>query len=538
MTHRNRLIRQKPHGFSLRKSPAAAAAIGIALVAAVIVAFAVSTSRGAIPPARLAVRQYGPADISAINHIVFLIKENRTFDNYFGTFPGADGATQGTISTGQVIPLGHLPDSTPRDIDHSFSAAVTGIDGGKMDKFNLINGANVNGDFLSYTQFVESDIPNYFTYARNFVLGDRMFSSLTGPSFPNHLYSVGAQSGGAINNPLKGNWGCDAAAGTTVQVMDSGGNITTQFPCFDFKTLTDSLQTAGLTWKYYAPGQGQPGYVWNILNAVQHVRNTSLWTTNVVPETQFVTDAMNGNLPNVCWIVSGATSEHPPDSSCVGENWTVQQINAIMQGPDWNSSAIFLTWDDFGGFYDHVPPPKVDNFGFGPRVPLMIISPFAKQGFVTHTQYEFSSLLKFAEKRFNLPPLTVRDTDANDMTDAFDFTQNPRAPMILQTRQCVSSAGTPSISSVEIFYKQKPQMNFFFADSKWKKYTINLQGGNFGPQAEVLINNAPADTVTFIDSQQLVAAVAGGRVPGPGTITIQVRRANGLLSNIVNVPSQ
>jgi len=238
---------------------------------------------------------------------------------------------------GQVIQLGHLPDKTPRDIDHSYSAATTAIDAGKMDKFDLIHGGNVNGDFLAYTQFVESDIPNYFTYARNFVLGDRMFSSLTGPSFPNHLYSVGAQSGGAINNPAKGNWGCDAAAGTTVQVMDSAGNISTQFPCFDFMTLTDSLQTAGHTWKYYAPGQGQPGYIWNILNAIQHVRNTQLWTANVVPETQFVNDAMNGNLPNVCWIVSGATSEHPPDSSCVGENWTVQQINAIMQGPDWNS---------------------------------------------------------------------------------------------------------------------------------------------------------------------------------------------------------
>jgi phospholipase C len=519
------------------KSPAVTG-LGIALLGAAILTFALSTSGGAARAVHSATRQDTAADISSIQHIVFIIKENRTYDNYFGTFLGGDGATHGTISTGQVIPLGHLPDRTPRDIDHSFNAAVTGIDGGRMDRFDRIQGANVNGDYLAYTQFVESDIPNYFTYAKNFVLGDRMFSSLTGPSFPNHLYTVGAQSGGAINNPAKGDWGCDAAAGTTVQVMDATGKISTQFPCFDFTTLTDSLQTAGLTWKYYAPTKGEPGYIWSILNAVQHIRNTQLWTTNVVPETQFVTDALNGNLPNVCWIVSGSTSEHPPDSSCVGENWTVQQINAIMQGPDWNSSAIFLTWDDFGGFYDHVAPPKVDNFGFGPRVPLLIISPFAKQGFVSHTQYEFSSLLKFAERRFNLPALTTRDTDANDMTDAFDFSQSPRAPMILQTRQCSSTPDTPSISSVAIFYKQRPPMDFFFADSKWKKYTIDLEGGNFGPQAEVLINNAPADNVMFVDSQQLVASVAGGRVPGPGTITIQVRRANGLLSNIINVPSE
>src|SRR5260370_3633596 len=134
------------------------------------------------------------------------------------------------LSTGRVIPLGHLPDKTPRDISHAFNAAVTAIDGGKMDKFDIISGGNVNGDYLAYTQFVETDIPNYFAYARSFVLGDKMFSSLTGPSFPNHLYTVGAQSGGAINNPLKGNWGCDAVAGPTVQVMDAGGNITTTFP--------------------------------------------------------------------------------------------------------------------------------------------------------------------------------------------------------------------------------------------------------------------------------------------------------------------
>jgi len=415
-------------------SPFGAAALGIAVLALIGMFLAMPVSRP-VAEARphIVGRQVGAADMSVIQHIVFIIKENRTYDNYFGTFPGGDGATQGTISTGQVIPLRHLPDTTPRDIDHSFAAANTGIDGGKMDKFDLIHGANVNGDYLAYTQFVESDIPNYFTYARNFVLGDRMFSSLTGPSFPNHLYTVGAQSAGAINNPAGGNWGCDAVAGTRVQVMDSSGKISTQFPCFDFKTLTDSLDTSGLTWKYYAPAEGQPGYIWSILNAVQHIRNTQLWTTNVVPESQFVTDALNGNLPSVCWIVSGPTSEHPPDSSCVGENWTVQQINAIMQGANWNSSAIFLTWDDFGGFYDHVPPPKVDSFGFGPRVPLLIISPFAKQGFVSHTQYEFSSLLKFAERRFNLPPLTSRDTEANDMTDAFDFDQGPRPPLILDT---------------------------------------------------------------------------------------------------------
>jgi hypothetical protein len=138
----------------------------------------------------------------------------------------------------------------------------------------------------------------------------------------------------------------------------------------------------------------------------------------------------------VSWLVTGAGSEHPPNTACLGENWTVTQLNAIMNGPDWNSTAIFITWDDFGGFYDHVPPPQVDGFGLGMRVPLLIISPYAKAGYISHTQYEFASILKFIETRFGLPPMATRDANANDMTDSFDFTQTPRAPLILQTRTC------------------------------------------------------------------------------------------------------
>ena len=373
-----------------------------------------------------------------IQHIVYIIKENRTFDNYFGKFPGADGATSGTISTGRVIPLGQAPDRTPRDIDHSFQAALKAMDGGKMDQFDLIGGGNQNGDFLAYTQYTEADIPNYFAFASNFVLADHMFSSLHGPSFPNHLYTVGAQSGGAINNPTSsGVWGCDAPDTSSVQVMDNVGNITRQFPCFDFQTIADTLEARGLTWKYYSPMKGESGYIWSALDAIDHIRNTSLWTDHVVPTAQFVDDAANGRLPAVSWlVVSADKSEHPPASVCVGENWTVQQLNAVMQGPDWKSTAVFLTWDDFGGFYDHVPPPQVDNFGFGPRVPLLIISPYAKAGFISHTFYEFSSVLKFIEERFDLSPLTDRDSEANDMLDSFDFDQRSLPPLILAQRQC------------------------------------------------------------------------------------------------------
>jgi phospholipase C len=252
-----------------------------------------------------------------IKHIVFIVKENRTFDNYFGTFPGADGATTGTISTGDVIPLGHAPDMTPNDIDHSFQAAVKAIDGGAMDQFDLIKGGDtdVDGTPLAYTQYRENDIPNYFTYARNFVLADAFFSSLQEPSFPNHLYTVGAQSGGAINNPANAGsparWGCDSPANSRVAVMDPEDNVSHVYPCFDFDTLADRLEARGLTWKYYAPGEGQSGYIWSALDAIQHIRLTDLWTLHVVPTEQFVADAQNGELPAVSWVVTSGGLRNP-----------------------------------------------------------------------------------------------------------------------------------------------------------------------------------------------------------------------------------
>jgi phospholipase C len=375
--------------------------------------------------------------VMKIEHIVFIIKENRSFDTYFGTFPGADGATYGKTSDGTRVKLGITPDETPYDIGHTSGEAFEASNRGQMDHFDLIRNGIVSHYLLPYTQMTENQIPNYFAYARNFVLADRMFSSLNGPSFPNHLYTVAAQAGGAINNPVSSEtWGCDADDDVLVDVMDSTGKITQQSPCFDFQTLADLLEKAKVTWKYYAPPQGTFGYQWSTLDAIRHIRNGSLWNQNVVSYRQFVDDANSGHLPAVSWLVTGEASEHPPYSTCRGENWTVEQLNAVMDGPDWNSTAAFLTWDDFGGFYDHVPPPTADQFGLGPRVPLLIISPYARHGYISHTTYEFSSFLAFVEKRFGLPALTQRDRVANNMLDSFDFTQRPLAPLTLKTRFC------------------------------------------------------------------------------------------------------
>jgi phospholipase C len=365
--------------------------------------------------------------LNQIQHVVFIVKENHTLDNYFGTFPGADGATTGVTANGQVVPLGPMADTYPISptLCNTWSCAIQAIDNGKMDNFGA----------AGYVQANEQEIPNYFAYAQNFVLADHMFTSVHGPSFPNHLYTVAAQSGGAINDPVNtgGEWGCGALPSATVQVLNANGSVTNQFPCFDFDTLPDRLQAANISWKYYARSQGEECP----LAAIKHIRETSLWTDHVVSVDQFATDAKNGQLPTVSWVEPPLNdSDHPSQSICQGENWTVQQLNVVMEGPEWNSTAVFLTWDDFGGFYDHVAPAQIDAFGLGPRVPLLVISPFARQGYVSHTTYEFSSVLKFVETRFGLQPLTKRDQAANDLLDSFNFNQQPLAPLVLETRPC------------------------------------------------------------------------------------------------------
>jgi len=170
--------------------------------------------------------------------------------------------------------------------------------------------------------------------------------------------------------------------------------------------------------------QGSGGYIWTVYDAIRHMRDSPDWATHVVPIDDFVNDAKNGTLPSVSWISTPSpVSEHTPQSVCTGENWSVSLLQALASGPQWNQSAVFLTWDDFGGFYDHVPPTQVDVFGFGFRVPLLVVSPWAKGGTIDHQRAEFSSVLKFIETDFDLPPLTARDSNAIDMTQDFDFTQ-------------------------------------------------------------------------------------------------------------------
>lgn len=391
--------------------------------------------------------------IDLVQHIIFIIKENRSFNSYFGTFPGVTGATSGPVSNGSIVSLTHLPDRV-RDMGHTWNDAITAMNGGLMNQFDLVQYGNVKGDYESMGQYLQSDIPNYWTYAQTFALSDMTFSGLHGDSFPNHLYTIAADSDEITSNPTnpghpkEPDWGCDAEAGSTVQTTAPTGTKSTIFPCIDNTTLGDLLEDAGISWKSYAASYNEDGYDWNTYNSINHIRNGSLWTQRVTDYSNFQTDAQNNNLPAVSWLTTNVYySEHPSASVCNGENWTVSQINAVMNSPAWNSTVIFLTWDDFGGFYDPVYPPQPDYYGLGPRVPMIIISPFAKSGHVIHTQYEFSSVLKFIERRFNLTNLSQRDANAANMTDAFNFTQTPLPPLVLNQRTCPDDGAIVSLDN-------------------------------------------------------------------------------------------
>src|SRR5579872_2316915 len=418
--------------------------------------------------------------INKIQHIVFLVKENRSFDNYFGAYwswlnngnppPNPYFTTTGLLSTGATIPLGRTPDNTPNDICHSWKCLIPMLNNDKMDHFDLEPTCIQNGGLMCMTQMQEADIPNYYAYASHFTLAANLFSSLHASSFPNHVYTIAATSGGLIDQAsLNGERavGCSAPQGATAEFLDQYSNISNQYPCFDVNTLGDLLTTAGVSWSSYAPAN----IIFNAYTAINHIYNSDQWNQHVVSYTQFASDALAGKLPSVSWLVENAESEHPPFSTCYGENWTVNQLNAVMNGPDWDSTAVFLMWDDPGGFYDHVAPPTEDQFGLGQRVPMIIISPYALPGNISTTQYEPSSVLKFIEERFNLPSLNGRDVLANDMTDSFNFDQTPNPPLVLKTHSC------PVVQTSQTF---QPQAVGTTSGDYWFNYSNNnsSQGDN------------------------------------------------------------
>jgi phospholipase C len=402
-----------------------------------------------LPPV---VKQVPATASDKIDHVFIILKENHTFDNFFGTYPGANGIMSGPNSQGQTVPLAPPVSNYDLPGPNDWNAAHANYDGGLMDMFDVGEGQGLwgylgqtqAGPFVSYAPtnglagIAGSPIEYYWKLAQAGTLCDNYFTAIMGPSIPNHMYTVAATSGGCVSNPDLWNG--------TVDVCDANGNLSKHPGHFTSAeiptTLFNELEAKKLTWKYYEE-LGRAGLVNNLLTSFVD-NDTSItcidvatalpdfnqnYITNVGALDQNIAALLaKGECGNVTWFTPNVTNmEHPAVSDVsVGTQWTRSIVNAIGQSQYWGHCAILITWDDYGGFYDHVAPPQIDSMGLGFRVPCLVVSPYAKKSFVNHTQYEHSSMCKFAETVFGLPPMSTRDAQSEDMTDSFDFDQAPR----------------------------------------------------------------------------------------------------------------
>lgn len=413
--------------------------------------------------------QYVSQARTHIRHIVIIVQENRSFDNLFHGFPGADTALYG-YAHGRRVLLRPISLRAPYDISNGTRDFLKSYDKGKMDGWylRLTTGTRRGrpdpyGEFPQYGFVPRNEVQSYFDLAHRFVLADRMFQSNIDQSFAAHLYLVAGQAGRSADVPSGRPWGCDAGATTFVRLLRDDRRIgSSVFPCFDFKTLGDELEAKRLTWRYYAPHVYSAGtwarnalllrlhltrrvldfgQLWSSYDAVAHVRYGPEWTTNVIsPPAKILSDIRNGDLANVTWVIPDwKNSDHSSSMSDSGPSWVTAIVNTIAGSREWSSTAILVTWDDSGGWYDHVTPPQLDYDGLGPRVPLIIISPYAKRAFVSHKRHEFGSILHFAETVFGLKALASSDRRADDLRDCFDFNQAPLGLHGIAVRYSASS---------------------------------------------------------------------------------------------------
>lgn len=369
-------------------------------------------------------------------HIVIMIQENRTFDNLFATFPGADGTTFGKTHNG-TIPLRRADLESAVSPNNGYTYWIRDYNNGKMNHFDLVPIGKTPGRYV-YEYVAPGQIKPYWDLAEQYVLADHMFQTQGSGSFTAHQDLIRGGTGinpnqALIDFPTSTPWGCDAAAGTVTSLITlSNQYLGAQgpFPCLSYRTLRDLLDADGLSWRYYSPlVGGRGGSLWDAFDAIRAVRYGPEWQTNQTsPETKIFGDIASDTLPAVSWVVPDFQNSDHPGSPDSGPSWVAQVVNAIGKSPAWKTTAILIVWDDWGGWYDHVPPPgERESGGLGFRVPLIVVSPYAKTAYISHDQYEFGSIIKFVENNWGLPRLGTTDVSSPDFTnDFFDFSQKPR----------------------------------------------------------------------------------------------------------------
>jgi len=466
-----------------------AAPLAAGAVAAACAALTVAATAPVAPAQRL-------SGIHRIQHVIVLMQENRSFDSYFGTYPGADGIPRrrGRFTVCSPNPLTrrcvrpyHDAADRNRGGPHGPDASTIDIADGRMNGFvEAIYGAlakrcranpAARGCSLPATSDVMGyhdarDIPNYWRYAKAFVLQDHMFASVPGWSLPTHLAMVSAWSAkcASATKPMS----CKTELARPALPLPHGvpgvtpPGVASPPAAYAWTDLTYLLHRDHVSWGYYVANGSEPDCedddalrcpfkffgprtpgVWNPLPFFTTV-HTDRQLGNIRPMSSFLASARAGTLPAVSWVVpNGHDSEHPPSLVSDGQAWVTKAVDAVMRGPDWPSTAIFLAWDDWGGFYDHVRPPRVDATGYGLRVPALVISPFARRGLVDHQVLSFDAYLKFIEDDFlggarldpktdgrpdSRPTVRERVPQLGDLRADFDFSRPPRGPLILPPR--------------------------------------------------------------------------------------------------------
>jgi phospholipase C len=407
-----------------------------------------------------------------IKHVVVLYLENHTFDNVLGYWCDQTRRCLGmpasvTLKGGTVVTPGVTPDTVP-SVDHSVKAQQTAVDAGKMDGWGQISGCKASTGYACISGYEPSGVPNFTALASGFAISDETFSMQNSPSWGGHLYAVMAsQDGFTGDNPVPApgvtagsGWGCDSdkvatwvSPGGATQTVPScvpdrslgiaDGGAFKSTPARQAPTIMDRLQSAHLSWTIYGSKYGQAGYIWATCPSIAECLYTQ--QAHIRESEQFVTDAQAGKLPNFSLVVPGDTttrdSEHNGTSMTAGDNWVGQVASAVMNGPDWNTTALFITYDDCGCFYDQVPPgTNPDGTAQGPRTPLLIVSPYARPGFTDSTPTSFAGILAYTEQTLGLRSLSNDDASAYGFANAFNYNQAPLAPVRTVQRPLPASA--------------------------------------------------------------------------------------------------
>lgn len=406
------------------------------------------TSYGALPPAASetsSLQRSAQQETHKVQHVIIIVQENRTVDNLFNGFPGADTAQSGKNSRGDTVKLAPIPLTAPYDLSHKHTAWIADYDNGDMDGFDSEpmkcrrQAKCPSPDVAAYAYVPQDEVKPYWSMGEQYAFADKMFATNEGPSFPAHQYIISGTSSigddspfSALDNPknprgIGHQGGCNSNHDTTVPTIrvEDGSPGPKVYPCFTRTSIMQSMDAAGVTWSYYQNRSGSG--LWNAVDAIKPIWESRYYRRVVWPSHELLNDIGKNNLSAVTFVMPPVqSSDHALHNNGTGPAWVASIVNAVGQSSLWDTTTIFVVWDDWGGWYDHVKPQRYNAYELGFRVPLIVIGPYVKASYVSHAQHEFGSILKFLEEQLQLKSLGTTDRRSDDFSDCFNFNQQPR----------------------------------------------------------------------------------------------------------------